>query len=535
MLVGIFANYHSLTSRVLDPIKALGKAGLLGNILNKFDGGVEVLDDLDDHWTARNHKKERTIVIEDLQDLAADESVRITILSGDVHLAAIGQFYSNPKLGLAKHKDFRYMPNIISSAIVNTPPPDIMADILNKRNKVHHFDKETDEDMIPIFNHGIDGKPRNNKRLLPHRNWCSIRPYVPGNTPAPSPAASPHDITPLGTPQRPGGIIRRLSKTRREPSFRGPDAVVDRSRPPISSGLFRSFSRTRRASEDNIAHYAPTTPTAAPPLTRSLSLTDRVGNLFRRRPSHSSRRDDGGINGTWGYESEEDYYDDEVPPPQPIRSGYHPQQQLHPSAHGRVSLRGGASPSEQYPHEYMTGDDDYFTVKPPPAPAQKRAVVISPQAQAAAAQARPSAGFAAVEGQGEETFRPKPFIRTPTNLSQKQMKRAEQFEVNLEGGLEVCLNVEVSQGDPAGITVPYRLLVPRLWYEDDAQDRDEGVAAGARRGSRGGDEDDSEGYSDEDESPGEIGGYRTEPMQGKEGRPGALKRLFSLKRGKSVS
>lgn len=71
---------YSLTSRLLDPIKALGKTGLLGNFLNKFDGGVEVLDDLDDHWTAKNHKHERQIVIEDLQDLAADKSVRVTIL-----------------------------------------------------------------------------------------------------------------------------------------------------------------------------------------------------------------------------------------------------------------------------------------------------------------------------------------------------------------------------------------------------------------------------------------------------------------------
>jgi hypothetical protein len=505
----------------MDPIKALGKVGLLGNFLNKFDGGVEVLDDLDDHWTAKNHKKERSIVIEDLQDLAADESVRITILSGDVHLAAIGQFYSNPKLGLAKHKDFRYMPNIISSAIVNTPPPDIMADILNKRNKVHHFDKETDEDMIPIFNHGVDGKPRNNKRLLPHRNWCSIRPYVPGNTPTPSPALSAHDVTPLGSPPRPGGFMRRLSKTRREPSFRGPDAVVDRSRPPISSGIFRSFSRSRRASEDNI-HSQPTTP-AAPPLTRSLSLTDRVGNLFRRRPSHASRRDDGGINGTWGEESENDDYDEEeeITPPQPIRTQYHP----NPSSQPKVSLRGGASPGGQYPHEYMAGDEDYFTVKPPVA---KRAVVVSPQQQQQ--QAKPNVAFA--EGEGEAEFRPKPFLRTPTNLSQKQMKRAEQFEVNLEGGLEVCINVEVSQRDPTGITVPYRLLVPRLWYEEDLQEGEKASRGVVRRDHDEG----SEGYSDEEgESPGEVGGYRTEPARGKEGRPGTIKRLFSLKRGKSVS
>lgn len=64
----------------MDPIKALSKTGIFGNVLNKFDGGVEVLDDLDDHWTAKNHKHERSIVLEDLQDLAADKSVRITIL-----------------------------------------------------------------------------------------------------------------------------------------------------------------------------------------------------------------------------------------------------------------------------------------------------------------------------------------------------------------------------------------------------------------------------------------------------------------------
>jgi len=104
----------------------------------------------------------------------------VCVHSGDVHLAAIGQFYSNPSLNLAKDKDYRYMPNIISSAIVNTPSPEMLSDMLNKRNKLHHFDSNTDEDMIPIFTHDVDGKPRNNKRLLPRRNWCSIREYQPG-------------------------------------------------------------------------------------------------------------------------------------------------------------------------------------------------------------------------------------------------------------------------------------------------------------------------------------------------------------------
>ena len=69
-----------LTSRLMDPIKALGRTGVMGNFLNKFDGGVEILDDLDDHWTAKHHKQERNWFIQELQELAAGKSVRVTIL-----------------------------------------------------------------------------------------------------------------------------------------------------------------------------------------------------------------------------------------------------------------------------------------------------------------------------------------------------------------------------------------------------------------------------------------------------------------------
>ena len=53
---------------------------MFGKVMNNIDGGVEVLDDLNDHWTAKNHKQERSIVMEDLQDLAIDKSLRVTIL-----------------------------------------------------------------------------------------------------------------------------------------------------------------------------------------------------------------------------------------------------------------------------------------------------------------------------------------------------------------------------------------------------------------------------------------------------------------------
>src|ERR1700722_7342579 len=188
----------------------------------------------------------------------------LTSYSGDVHLAAIGQFYSNPKLGIPKDQDYRYMPNVISSAIVNTPPPNALADVLNKRNKVHHLNKETDEDMIPIFTQDVTGAKRNNKRLLPRRNWCSIRAYSPDMTP-PLP---PPDERSLSPPPR-GGLLRRLS------SSRGPSYRSDAG-PPQSRGLMRNFSFRGRASTDS----------ERPGIrqrTLALSRKDFMpGNLFRR-------------------------------------------------------------------------------------------------------------------------------------------------------------------------------------------------------------------------------------------------------------
>ncbi|WYZ44155.1 hypothetical protein EsH8_VII_000591 [Colletotrichum jinshuiense] len=458
-----------LTSRAMDPVKALGKLGMLGKTLNHIDGGVEVLDDLNDHWTAKNHKKERTVVLQDMQDLAADKSVRITFLSGDVHLAAVGQFYANPKLGLPKHKDFRYMPNVVSSAIVNTPPPDLMADILNKRNKVHHFDESTEEDMIPLFQHGVDGKSRNNKHLLPHRNWCSIREWTPGTTPPPTPPLSAYDRSPSPPASR-GGLLRRFSSNR-GPAYRPDiqrDTSQDTSRPPISSknktgGLFRSLSR--RNSTDGDRPTAPSKPK------RSMSLTR---NFFSRRSSKKSQPDDGGINGQWGDDDRDDNRDDDRDDDSVDDGyfGYDDEYDRGPPRSRRMSLRGGGH------DEYQSGDDSYFTARPAARVrgAPIRAVPGAPEEYQPGDESQfnahppPRAYTMGDERQGprpEEALpRPKPFHRTPTGLSVKQKKKAGTYEVDLEGGLDICLNVEVNQKDPTGITVPYRLLVPRLIWDD---------------------------------------------------------------------
>ncbi|KAF2719964.1 hypothetical protein K431DRAFT_339737 [Polychaeton citri CBS 116435] len=290
-----------LTSRAMDPIKSIGRTGMLGGFVNKFDGGVEILDDLDDHWTAKHHKAERNWFIQELQELAAEKSVRVTILGGDVHLGAVGQFFSKRSLGLPKDKDHRYMPNVISSAIVNTPPPNVMADVLNRRNKIHHLDKDTDENMIPMFPHDVDGSKRNNVHLLPRRNYCVIKEFLPGSTPPPTPPLT--DSTPSvddsarweeddsvrGGDRRypPGSMKRSMSLTRGAGSLvRRLSGSRGKNKPPVSlppeharpysthSASASQASQTRRANSLSGPH--PDEP--------------RPSNQFYRRPTGLSEK-----------------------------------------------------------------------------------------------------------------------------------------------------------------------------------------------------------------------------------------------------
>ncbi|KAK5110358.1 hypothetical protein LTR62_006066 [Meristemomyces frigidus] len=171
-----------LQSPIIGPIKFLNKRfGLAGGFFNQFDGGVDLLDDLDDHYTAHQHKKERKALILRLQMLAKEHNVRVSILGGDVHLAAMGRFYSNPELNIPAESDWRYMPNIISSAITNKPPPQAVANLLARRNKIHHLDHETDETLLELFDKdpGVASgvKPKTaaaNHATMPSRNYAII-------------------------------------------------------------------------------------------------------------------------------------------------------------------------------------------------------------------------------------------------------------------------------------------------------------------------------------------------------------------------
>ncbi|KJR89915.1 transcription factor btf3 [Sporothrix schenckii 1099-18] len=231
LLLGIPIAYPRLTwlenvfsSPLLGPVKFMNRRfGFGGGFFNYFDGNVDLLDDLDDHYTARTHKKERNWFIERLQVLSAEHSVRITILGGDVHLAALGRFYANPDLNVASENDYRFMINVVSSAITNKPPPAAIANLLARRNKIHHLNSSTDETLFKLFNKdpGTSTKTASHNQVtMPSRNFAIITENSPNNTeseerPRPQTIASDAAVQPKPPPSRGSSRFGRRSASRR--------------------------------------------------------------------------------------------------------------------------------------------------------------------------------------------------------------------------------------------------------------------------------------------------------------------------------
>lgn len=220
-----------------------------------------------------------------------------------------------------------------------------------------------------MFTHDVNGKPRNNKRLLPRRNWCQIKEYNPGLYLSLRLLASATNqeyslgSTPPPTPPTPDVEM----------------PIEDSQRPP--NRLQRTLSLTRN----------------------DIKPANLLRRLSQRGPPNTN-----------------DY---------PLSNEYR--------------IQNAASPINR------TSSDGYF---PPPNVPNSGVNNASPSIPT----------------------RPSEFHRRPTNFSDRAAKKGgadhdsdPNGHINLAGGLDVVINCEVNQRDPAGITVPYRLLVPALWYDGD--------------------------------------------------------------------
>ncbi|PLW51523.1 hypothetical protein PCASD_00292 [Puccinia coronata f. sp. avenae] len=157
--------------------KAIRKLGVIPGFYNNFNADPELLDDMNDHWCAQSHKQERNWLILECQKLALTLKLRISFLSGDVHCAAVGRLFTHGKQ-LTADCDPKYMLNIVSSAIVNTPPPAALIGMMGALSRVTHktlSSAQTDEDMMDVFKMDTNGKALKNQRFMPRRNYCAIR------------------------------------------------------------------------------------------------------------------------------------------------------------------------------------------------------------------------------------------------------------------------------------------------------------------------------------------------------------------------
>ncbi|KAF9544120.1 hypothetical protein EC957_012415 [Mortierella hygrophila] len=119
---------------------------------------------------SKAHKQERNKLIVRLQNFANDRKIRVTFISGDVHCAGIGRFTAKIS---PPEKDPQLMYQVISSAIVNEPPPDGVIRLLHFQDKVHILDGrvKTYEDMYPMFTVDVNGQSLQQDKLLPRRNY----------------------------------------------------------------------------------------------------------------------------------------------------------------------------------------------------------------------------------------------------------------------------------------------------------------------------------------------------------------------------
>lgn len=137
---------------------------LLEQGLGVFPGHQELEDDLRDHWTSRPHTHERLRLIHRLLDYAEHKKTRVTIISGDVHVAATGVIES--RRHAAEH-GLNVINQLTASGVVHPPPPGIVLFALNRL-----FDEqvEIDRDLVGRMT-AFPGTPH---RFIGKRNWLSL-------------------------------------------------------------------------------------------------------------------------------------------------------------------------------------------------------------------------------------------------------------------------------------------------------------------------------------------------------------------------
>lgn len=145
---------------------------LLEKLLGVLPGQQELEDDLRDHWTSPPHRAERLRMIHRLLQTGASGS-RVTLLSGDVHVAALGVIESS-RAGLRPNAGV--INQLTSSAVVHPSPGAVVLFFLEQACKhVEQVDRGINGSMLEF--------PTTTHRMIGARNFLTLQPDAGGDAP----------------------------------------------------------------------------------------------------------------------------------------------------------------------------------------------------------------------------------------------------------------------------------------------------------------------------------------------------------------
>jgi hypothetical protein len=138
----------------------------LEKFLGIFPGQQELEDDLRDHWNNRAHRQERLRLIHRLFEFAESKKCRVTLLSGDVHVAAVGVLQSDRSKAPV---NARVINQLTSSGIVHPAPPGMVLYFLESvGGAMETVDRGITAEMAEF--------PATHHRFIGARNWLSLAP-----------------------------------------------------------------------------------------------------------------------------------------------------------------------------------------------------------------------------------------------------------------------------------------------------------------------------------------------------------------------
>lgn len=137
------------------------------NAMRNVDTVNDNEDDMRDHWVHDDHEGECNTLLSQLF-LLTDKKICVTIVSGDVHVAAWGKAV---KKSITSSENYHEVRQVISSAIVNAPIKGIKGDafyvllnILSRKPRL--LDNEYQLEMLRF--------PNFDSYIMPARNWLSL-------------------------------------------------------------------------------------------------------------------------------------------------------------------------------------------------------------------------------------------------------------------------------------------------------------------------------------------------------------------------